>query len=174
MTREIFLSVVALMRNSYQIVLPKELNTRYNGMERDQFKRSRRNLLCRRNHEFRTVFTCPQLRTWLRRTQDIRFMQDGAPCHKSKMVMDYFRSNKINLLDWLGNSPDITPIENVWAVLKQELSKRNVTNKEDLIKNIKDVWKNSEKVRNAAINGVKSMKIRIQMLLKSKGQWIKY
>ena len=41
------------------------------------------------------------------------FMQDGTPLHQSKSVTDFLK-NKISVLEWAGNSPDINPIENLW------------------------------------------------------------
>ena len=52
------------------------------------------------------------------------FQQDNATCHiskESKYTIDIlFRDNTI---DWLPNSPDISPIENVRVILKEKLSK---------------------------------------------------
>ena len=41
------------------------------------------------------------------------FMQDGAPCHRSKVVKNSLDSNNIDLLEWPGNSLDLNPIENL-------------------------------------------------------------
>ncbi len=30
-------------------------------------------------------------------------------------------------MDWLGNSPDLNPIENVWNSIKNKLKKRHIT-----------------------------------------------
>ena len=41
------------------------------------------------------------------------FMQDGAPCHRAKIVTQFLKTQKINILDWPGNSPNLNPIENL-------------------------------------------------------------
>ena len=45
-----------------------------------------------------------------------------------------------NKIWWLVNSPDLSPIETVWSVLKQELSKRKNSSLEELRDNILDIW----------------------------------
>ena len=46
----------------------------------------------------------------------ITFMHDGAPCHRSKLVSYLLQKQNIKRLDWLRNSPDLNPIENLWAI----------------------------------------------------------
>ena len=69
------------------------------------------------------------------------FQQDNVSCHKSKDSLEaievIFGENKIW---WPANSPDLSPIETVWAILKQELSKKQNNNLEDLRNNIIDIW----------------------------------
>ena len=64
------------------------------------------------------------------------FQQDLAPCHSSKKVKTIFRKYKSNVLEWLGNSPDFNPIENLWAITKLRLQKLNCTTMTKLIKAI--------------------------------------
>ena len=53
------------------------------------------------------------------------FQQDNASCHKNRESLEaieiLFGKDKIW---WPANSPDLSPIETVWSILKQELSKK--------------------------------------------------
>ena len=68
------------------------------------------------------------------------FQQDNAPCHTSKFTREFFEQKKVELLPWPPNSPDLNPIENLWAVLKQRVSSRNPRNKSELIQFAKEEW----------------------------------
>ena len=61
----------------------------------------------------------PQLKEWFPNEHPFVFMQDGAPCHTAKLIKAFLLKEKIPLLPWPGNSPDMNPIENVWALLKK-------------------------------------------------------
>ena len=41
------------------------------------------------------------------------FQQDLALCHSSRKTTKVFLENRVQLLEWLGNSPDLNPIENL-------------------------------------------------------------
>jgi transposase len=69
------------------------------------------------------------------------FMQDNAPCHKAKPVLEFFESNGITTLDWPPQSPDLNPIENLWSIIKQKRAKKFgiPTSKKELIKQIFEI-----------------------------------
>lgn len=53
--------------------------------------------------------------------------QDGATCHTSKKTKEWAEANDIEFLaNWPSSSPDLNPIENIWALIKQELKKKRV------------------------------------------------
>ena len=73
--------------------------------------------------------------------KDLIFQKDNASCHKSKETLEaievIFGENKIW---WPANSPDLSPIETVWAILKQELSKKNNSSLNELREHVLDIW----------------------------------
>jgi hypothetical protein len=71
------------------------------------------------------------------------FLQDGTPCHKSEVVMSNLKEmeEEFKVLDWLGNSPDLHPVENCWAYMKAQLKKfQGVTSLPRMIEAIKMMW----------------------------------
>ena len=52
---------------------------------------------------------------------DLIFQQDNAPVHKSKIIGNFFQKNEWEVLEWPAYSPNLNPIENLWAILKQRL-----------------------------------------------------
>lgn len=49
------------------------------------------------------------------------FQQDGASCHTSKKTMNWLKNRNIPLLDWTASSPDMSPIEAIWGIMKKKL-----------------------------------------------------
>ena len=93
------------------------------------------------------------------------FMQDGAPCHRSKVAKNFLDSNNIDLLEWPGNSPDLNPIENLWSNMKNKMSEKQPLSGAELVKEIsKDYCQNL----------IESMPRRIKAVIKNKGGHTKY
>ena len=68
------------------------------------------------------------------------FQQDSAPCHTAKTAMTWFKNNRIRLLDWPGNSPDLNPIKNLWMLMKRKVRAHAPSSLQDLQYWIKRVW----------------------------------
>lgn len=103
------------------------------------------------------------------------FLQDGAPCHRSKVVKQWFQERpNIELIDWPGNSPDLNPIENVWAWMKQQLKESTATSLPELQREIIRLWTirmdDSVYLRNI----VESMPRRLQEVINRDGNTTKY
>ena len=101
------------------------------------------------------------------------FQQDSASCHKAKSVMKWFQTKKVRMLNWPGNSPDLNPIENLWALIKKKVSTSNPTTLDELKRTIKEIWcKDID--QNVCKNLTDSMPSRIQKVIKNKGNHTKY
>lgn len=100
------------------------------------------------------------------------FQQDNDPKHTSKVAKEFFKINKVKVLDWCPQSPDLNPIEHLWDVTKREVGKTNVKNKSELKTRIREVWDNldPEVIRKL----VSSMPKRLEQVISANGGHTKY
>ncbi len=56
-------------------------------------------------------------------SSDGYFQQDNAPYHKAQITSDWFleHDNKLTLLKWPPQSPELNPIEHHWDVVEREI-----------------------------------------------------
>ena len=55
---------------------------------------------------------------------DYYFQQDNDLKHTSKLTKEFFNLKNIKKLDWPSQSPDLNPIEHIWAHIKMKLSEK--------------------------------------------------
>ena len=77
------------------------------------------------------------------------FQQDNAPIHTAIRTRQWFEGHGIWVIEWPPHSPDLNPIEHVWAALKKKLYslfpdlhdlQKNETDIEDLKRKIQVAW----------------------------------
>ena len=100
------------------------------------------------------------------------FQDDNDPKHRSKVVKEWKEKNKIISLDWPSNSPDLNPIENIWALLKNKVKKRQNKTAEEFKKSIIDCWKEIDQEH--INNTIKSIPKRIKSVIANNGKSINY
>ena len=61
-----------------------------------------------------------------------RLQQDNDPKHTSHLAKSFLQENVPKVIDWLSNSPDLKPIENLWAIVKDKVEKRMPQNRGEL------------------------------------------
>jgi transposase len=101
------------------------------------------------------------------------FLQDGAPCHASKKIKTFLEANNIKTINWPGNSPDLNPIENCWAHMKNMLAKKDIRSIPKLTAAILEVWINDltpEYLKKL----LDSMPDRLKAVIATKGDTTKY
>ncbi|XDV38987.1 hypothetical protein PO909_008291 [Leuciscus waleckii] len=109
-------------------------------------------------------------------SSDGYFQQDNAPCHKARIISNWFleHDNEFTVIKWPPQSPDLNPIEHLWDVVERELRALDVhpTNLHQLQDAILSILANISK--ECFQHLVESMPRRIKAVLKAKGGQTQY
>jgi hypothetical protein len=102
------------------------------------------------------------------------FQQDNDSKHRSKLVMDWLNEQEFDVLEWPAQSPDLNPIEHLWATLKRRLNEYEhpANGILELWERIESEWAKIDK--ETCLRLIESMPERIRAVLKSKGRWTRY
>ena len=100
------------------------------------------------------------------------FQQDNDPKHTSKIAKVFLNENFSEIINWPSNSPDLNPIENLWAITKRNVEMRlpkNILELEQFM--IEECDKIPNKVLNNFIN---SMKKIYELIIENNDKKINY
>lgn len=108
------------------------------------------------------------------------FQQDNDPKHTAKATIKLLNDQRVQVLDWPSNSPDLNPIENLWAIMKRRVEKevnkqvceKNPVNSAVFQEIIRSEWNNIEET--ILLNLVNSMRKRLGQVLAKNGNKINY
>lgn len=102
------------------------------------------------------------------------WQDDGAKYHTAKATKAWLKEKGIERLDWPAQSPDLNPIENLWAIMKRRISKiRYRIHSLDELKDImQETWDGITQDEIRTLIG--SMSKRCQQVIEAKGGATKY
>lgn len=106
--------------------------------------------------------------------EEVIFQQDNAPVHRAKIVEEWFGKQPFCVLEWPAQSPDLNPIEHVWALLKQRLNSYSSPPS-----GILELWARVQDICNSiSLEECRrlyvSMPERIAAVLRANGRWTDY
>lgn len=108
----------------------------------------------------------------------IVLVQDNSAVHTAGVVREWFEDHQgeIELLPWPAKSPDLNPIENLWAAMGRMWEQRDVPiprNRQNLHQHVGNIWENFRGQETCG-NLVASMPARLQEVIENNGYWTQY
>ena len=117
------------------------------------------------------IFRQQGITTW-------KLQQDNDPCHRagSMQALEQFnqqgRHHVTLLQDWPPNSPDLSPIENLWGILQDRVNSRGCTTFQQFKAAVFEEWDKVDLPLLQSLMG--SMNSRGQLCVKANGGKIRY
>ena len=81
------------------------------------------------------------------REKKIYMQMDNARIHWTLDALRFYKENNIVVIDWPAYSPDLNPIENVWAYIKGKLSGKKFISMKQIETEIIKIWESIPKIQ---------------------------
>jgi transposase len=103
------------------------------------------------------------------------FQHDNDPKHAAKAVREWLSDQPFQVMKWPAQSPDLNPIENMWAMLKTKLYR----NYERPPRGINEHWERIHETwyritKEECQKVIETMPERCRQVIKTKGHWIDF
>lgn len=106
--------------------------------------------------------------------QPIYIAMDNAPVHNARTVNRWFQEHpEVIRIPWPARSPDLNPIENLWAEITKKWDYNMARNKESLLTHSITIWE-SLRQTDLCQNLVSSMPRRLDEVIANRGAYTKY
>jgi transposase len=103
------------------------------------------------------------------------FQHDNDPKHTASIVKEWLANQPFEVLKWPAQSPDINPIENMWALLKLRLYRdyeKPPKGMNEHWERIHETWYKITKEECRKV--IETMPERCRQVIKAKGYWIDF
>ena len=102
------------------------------------------------------------------------FQHDNDPKHTALRVRQHLENQPFQVLHWPAQSPDLNPIENLWAILKRRLNAFDTAPRglQELWDRVQPVWNSIEP--ELCLKLVATMPQRMEAVIKARGRWIDF
>ena len=99
---------------------------------------------------------------------DFLFQQDNARPHVSHNTKSFLKKHNIRTLQWPAQSPDLSPVENIWSILSEKVYRNSnvYSSLQDLKNSIISAWNDTDirKIKKQLMDWKRDMRWLLKMM----------